>query len=64
MVTSEASGSWGCGAYEGEKWLQFERPSNMEASNISVREMILVVMSAALWGQENLCSFCQTTQQS
>ena len=50
MVTSDASGSWGCGAYEGAKWFQFQWPSTMEASHISVREMIPVVMAAALWG--------------
>ena len=50
-VTSDASGIWGCGAYEGDKWLQFEWPTTMEASHISVREMIPVVMAAALWGQ-------------
>ena len=50
-VTSDASGTWGCGAYEGDKWLQFEWPTTMEASHISVREMIPVVMAAALWGQ-------------
>ena len=51
IVTSDASGSWGCGAYEGTKWIQFQWPSTMESSHISVREMIPVVMSAALWGQ-------------
>ena len=50
-VTSDASGTWGCGAYEGDKWLQFAWPTTMEASHISVREMIPVVMAAALWGQ-------------
>ena len=50
-VTSDASGTWGYGAYEGDKWLQFEWPTTMEASHISVREMIPVVMAAALWGQ-------------
>ena len=50
-VTSDAPGSWDCGACEGEKWLIFEWPSNTEASHISVREIVPVVMSAALWGQ-------------
>ena len=51
MVTSDASGTWGCGAYESGRWLQFKWPPNMKASHISVREMIPVVMSAALWGR-------------
>ena len=51
IVTSDGSGSWGCRAYEGAKWFQFQWPSTMEASHISIREMIPVVMAAALWGQ-------------
>ncbi len=49
-VTADASGTWGCGAYEGSRWLQYEWPHHMEASHISIREMIPIVMSAALWG--------------
>ena len=50
-VTSDALGTWGCGAYEGSKWLQFKWPPTMKASHISVREMIPVVRATALWGQ-------------
>ncbi len=50
-VTSDASGRWGCGAFEGTKWFQFEWPPTMGASHISIREMIPVVMAAALWGR-------------
>ena len=45
-VTSDASGIWGCGAYEGDKW-QFAWPTTTEDSHISVRETIPVVMAAA-----------------
>ena len=50
-VTSDASGSWGCGAYEGSKWIQFKWPPSMEATHIAIKEMIQVVMTAALWGR-------------
>ena len=51
MITSDTSDSWGCGAYKGSKWIQFQWPPTMEASHISVMEMIPAVMAAALWGQ-------------
>ena len=50
-VTTDASGTWGCGAYEGSRWLQFKWPQTMKASHISIR-VIPIVMSAALWGHE------------
>ena len=40
-VTTDASGTWGCGAYKGSRWLQFKWPET---------KMIPIVMSAALWG--------------
>ena len=48
-VTADASGKWGCGAFEG---IQFKWPTTMAASHISIREMIPIVMSAALWGKD------------
>ncbi len=48
-VTADASGKWGCGAC---KWIQFEWPTTMAASHISIREMIPIVMAAALWGRD------------
>lgn len=51
VVTSDASGSWGCGAFEGTRWFQFQWPDTMPASHISVKEMMPIVLSAALWGQ-------------
>ena len=50
FVTSDASDSWGCGAYQGDKWLQFQWPVTMEECHISIKEMIPVVFAAALWG--------------
>ena len=51
FVTSDASGNWGCGAFEGTKWLQFKWPRLMEACHISVKEIIPIVMAAAIWGE-------------
>ncbi len=51
FVTSDASGSWGCGAYEGPNWLQYQWPATMETCHIAIKEMIPVVFAAALWGR-------------
>ena len=52
FVTSDASGSWGCGAYHGQYWFQLEWPSTMDHCHISIKEMIPIVIAAAIWGNE------------
>ena len=49
-VFSDASGSWGCGAYSGNTWFQFQWPADMGDCHISTKEMIPVVMAAIVWG--------------
>ena len=51
-VTSDASGSWGCGAYTqlGE-WFQLEWPDEWLNVNIAAKEMVPIAVAAALWGR-------------
>ena len=49
-VFSDASGSWGWGAYSGNTWFQFQWPADMRDCHISIKEMISVVMAAIVWG--------------
>ena len=49
-VTSDASGSWGCGAYSGKQWFMLEWGGSVSESHITVQEMVPVVIAAALWG--------------
>ena len=51
FVTSDASGSWGCGAFSEQFWFQLKWPSDMAQCHISVKEMIPIVISAAIWGR-------------
>ena len=51
-VVSDASGSWGCGAYVDELWFQFQWPAGMPECHISVEEMIPIVMAAMVWGSK------------
>ena len=57
VTLSDASGSWGCGATSGMQWFQLQWPPQLQGrstplSSIAVKEMIPVVISAAIWGLE------------
>ena len=53
-LTSDASGSWGCGAYFRRCWFSFSWiacPSWGDVP-IAVKELLPIVVSCALWGQQ------------
>ena len=52
ISTSDASGSWGCGATSENHWFQLQWPPRFTGSShsIAVKEMVPVVISAAIWG--------------
>ena len=64
VLTSDASGSWGCGAYWGSQC--FQLPWSVTAChidiNIATKELIPIVIAAALWGKmwsgQVVCSRC------
>ncbi len=50
IVTSDASGSWGCGAFVSSgEWFQFQWPEPWSAVNITSKELLPIVMGTALW---------------
>ena len=51
-ITSDASGSWGCGAWFGSKWFQLKWEDQVAPKNIAVKELIPVLIAAAIWGKE------------
>ena len=55
VVTSDASGSWGCGALQGSHWFQIPWNQDFVAEPIHVKELLPVVVAAFLWGK-NWCS--------
>ena len=52
-VWSDASGSWGCGAFSvlDGRWIQHAWPPSMPTSSIAHKELIPIVMAAFLWGK-------------
>ena len=52
-VTSDASGSWGCGAYSSSgEWFQFEWPAFWLDRHITIKELLPIVLGVAIWGSQ------------
>ena len=51
-ITSDASGSWGCGAFacSGE-WFQLYWPALWSGVHITVKELVPIVIACAVWGK-------------
>ena len=50
-VVSDASGSWGCGAYWGVEWFQWQWPPSLVGFSIQVKELIPIIIAAVLYGR-------------
>ena len=51
VVSSDASGSFGCGAFSLDHgWFQLQWPSSWGQVDISSKELVPIVIAAALWG--------------
>ena len=51
-VFSDASGSWGCGALWGFQWFHFKWPDQFRPFSIAIKELIPVVVAAAVFGSK------------
>ena len=52
VVTSDASGNWGCGAFSSHgAWFQLVWPESWLQLHITVKELLPVVTSIAIWGK-------------
>ena len=49
---TDASGAWGCGAWSMPHWLQVAWPSRHHLSSIALKELVPVVLAAAVWGHQ------------
>ena len=48
---SDASGSWGCGAWHGTSWFQWRWGPLSEQLSIAVKELIPILIAALIWGR-------------
>ena len=51
-ITSDASGSWGCGAFHQDKWFQLQWDPHSLPLNITGKELLPIIMAAAVWGKQ------------
>ena len=52
MVTSDASGTWGCGAFTSAgQWFQFRWPASWATVHITVKELLPIIMAGIVWGR-------------
>ena len=49
-VFSDASGTWGCGAFYAAKWFSLKWCSRLQPLPIATKELIPIVLAAAIWG--------------
>lgn len=49
---SDASGSWGCGAWHNTNWFQIQWDANSLNLHISAKELIPVIVAAVVWGPQ------------
>ena len=52
QLASDASGSWGCGAYYNSHWFQLHWDRRSEGLPIMVKELLPIVLACTIWGQE------------
>ena len=49
-LTSDASGSWGCGAWHVQAWFQVKWNQNSSVLSIAEKELIPIILGCADWG--------------
>lgn len=51
-LTSDASGSWGCGAWQGQQWFQLAWDHQTQGLNIAVKELLPIIIASIVWGSQ------------
>ena len=46
-----ASGTWGCGAWHSNSWLQINWDHRAESLSVAVKELIPIALASVVWGQ-------------
>ena len=52
QFTTDASGTWGCGAYWHLHWFQLQWVDLLAHSHISVKELTPIILAVATWGRQ------------
>ena len=64
-ISSDASGSWGCGAWYNDSWFYLPWRESSTSLHITVKEMAPIIIAAIIWGQAwkgaQVSAFCDNT---
>ena len=52
VMVSNASGSWGCGAFTETRWFQVQWPENCRGQSITFKELFPIVLALVVWGRQ------------
>ena len=52
IVTSDASGSWGCGALHNTQWFQVEWSDQFKEEPIHFKELMPIIIASMVWGRQ------------
>ena len=52
LVTTDASGSWGCGAVWQNAWIQLAWEAEWLDKSIAAKELVRIVIACASWGNQ------------
>ena len=52
VLTSDASGSWGCGAWCGTEWFKLQWDDQSQHLQIAIKELVPIMIALFLWGQK------------
>ena len=52
LITSDASGSWGCAAFHDKEWFQIQWDPQTTSWHITLKELLPIVIAAAIWGNK------------
>lgn len=62
-LTSDASGGWGCGAYTRSQWFMLQWAGPVTECHITAKEMVPIVIAAAIWGKGSRFGYAVTMRQ-
>ncbi len=51
-IASDASGSWGCGAWHGDSWFQLPWDDRSRELSIACKELIPIALACTAWGHQ------------
>ena len=52
LITSDASGTWGCGAFHHNSWFQFQWDHSTAPLHITIKELLPIILASAIWGSQ------------